>query len=150
VRFTSITIMQSLVDSPRPALHLCSVMLQERLTYRVQMSTLVSESSCAAELIIGLRPDPCSMSAYQLQRCADRTLSTRTTSSIFFTSTKRTCHHCSPSSVYKLHNNEAAPKGCLALAPNRFQRGYFAAMWEDQPRDDRGPGLSVVGTMRSV
>src|ERR1700733_3425386 len=102
--------MQSLIDSPRPALRLCPVMQQERSTYRVQMSTLVSESSCA-ELIIGLRPDPCSMSAYQV--CANRTFSTRTTSSIFLNSKKRTCHHFRPSLVQKLYNNEAAPKGLL-------------------------------------
>jgi hypothetical protein len=150
VRCTSITIMRPSLDSPEPALRLCFVLRQERSTYRVHLSTLALESSCIAELIIGLRPDPCSMSAYQLQRCADRTLSTRTTSSIFFTSTKRTCHHCSPSSVHKLYNNEAAPKGCLALAPNRLQWGYFVTMWENQPWNDRGPGSSVVGTMRSV
>jgi hypothetical protein len=69
---------------------------------------------------------------------------------LFSRAQKRTCHHCIPSSLRKLYNNEAAPKGCLALAQNTLQRGYFAAIWEDQPRDDRGSGLSVVGTMRSV
>jgi hypothetical protein len=88
VRCTSITIMRPLLGSLGPALRLCSVMQQEWSMYRVHRSILVLKSSCIAELIIGLRPDPCSMLAYQLQRCADRTFSTRMTSSIFRTSTK--------------------------------------------------------------
>src|SRR5271170_4451060 len=79
--------MRPFLYTPGPALRLCSAM--QRSTHRVHLSTSVSESSCIAELIIGLRPDPCSLSAYQLQRCADRTFSTRTASSIVLTSTER-------------------------------------------------------------
>jgi hypothetical protein len=147
VRFTSITIMQSLLDSPRPAPHLCSVMQQERSTYRVHLSTLVSESSSVAESIIGLRPHPCSMSAYHAQIgyfLLERPLP------IFHQQKSALVIILIPPWYTNCTTIKPPPKGCFALAHNRPQQSYFITMWEDQPRDDRGSGLWVVGTMRSV